>query len=128
MQALPRDSISACFSRVPALARNLLVQPDRIVFLGGGMKVHHWLLLAAMLAPMAHAQDASQVQSPVTKDGASGEKGDAASGAPSPKRRLKFKGDRPTCTCVSALGEAAILAAEEKKNSPPSQPSKRSEK
>jgi predicted outer membrane protein len=79
------------------------------------MHLRRWLVVAMVAAPCAQAQDAAPARPPEPAQGtAAVAPRDGAAEAPAPKRRLKFKGDRPTCTCVSALGESDIEAAESK--------------
>lgn len=90
---------------------------------GGRMKRWIGMLVTAVAVPVAagvaHAQTPPQ-------DAPAGEKA-ASTEAPEKKRRLKFKGDRPTCVCANPVGEAAIEAAAAEKAAAESQP-KRSEK
>ncbi len=84
------------------------------------MKLRHWILVAALLASAAHAQEPSGGRpDPAKAEGA------ATQDSPVKKRRLKFKSDK-ACTCASALGEADIEAAVKRAQDEP-QP-RRSEK
>jgi hypothetical protein len=100
---------SLFIKRSAPVARNLLMIAGRTLFTGGPMRISSWLLLAAMLAPAAHAEEAPK------RDAGAARESEAASGPAVKKRRLKFKGDRPTCTCVSALSESDIQSAAEQK-------------
>lgn len=80
------------------------------------MHLRRWLVVAMLAVPCAQAQvpapaaTPAPVKEPATEAAAK----DGAAEAPAPKRRLKFRGERPTCTCASALGEDDIQAAEGK--------------
>lgn len=91
------------------------------------MSLRRWLVLAMVVVPCAHAQVPAPAAPAPAKEGApvAGAK-DGAAEPPAPRRRLKFKGERPTCTCVSALGEDDIKAAELKQDKEPQ--TRRSEK
>ncbi len=82
------------------------------------MHLRRWLVVAMVAAPCAQAQVpapvASPVPAPVKEATTEAPAKDGAAEAPALKRRLKFKGERPTCTCASALGEDDIQAAEGK--------------
>ncbi len=80
------------------------------------MHLRRWLVVAMVAVPCAHAQVQAPAAAPApVKDATTGAPAkDGAAEAPAPKRRLKFKGERPTCTCASALGEDDIQAAEGK--------------
>ncbi len=91
------------------------------------MSLRRWLVVAMVVVPCAHAQVTPPAAPAPAKEAtaAAGAK-DAAEEPPAPRRRLKFKGERPTCTCVSALGEDDIKAAEAKQDKEPQ--TRRSEK
>lgn len=85
------------------------------------MKRRAWLLVAAMAMPVAwaHAQTPPQ-EAPAAEKAASTE-------VPEKRRRLKFKSDRPTCTCANPVSEAEIEAAAKARAATESQP-RRNEK
>ncbi len=78
------------------------------------MHLRRWLVVAMVAAPCAQAQVPAPAAAPVKEATTEAPAKDGAAEAPAPKRRLKFKGERPTCTCASALGEDDIQAAEGK--------------
>lgn len=78
------------------------------------MHLRHWLVVAMVAVPCAQAQVPAPEAAPATREVAAAPAKDGTAEAPAPKRRLKFKGERPTCTCASALGEEDIQAAEGK--------------
>lgn len=93
------------------------------------MSLRRWILvaLATTACALAHAQATAPAGEGATREGpAAGAPKGEATDPPAPKRRLKFRGDRPTCTCASALGEGDIEAAEAKKATEPQ--TRRSEK
>ena len=67
--------------------------------------------VAVQVAAGAHAQTPPQDAPAGEKAAGTGAPGNTGTGAPEKKRRLKFKGDRPTCVCADPVGEAAIEAA-----------------
>lgn len=80
------------------------------------MHLRRWLVVAMVAVPCAQAQVPAPAVTPAPVKGATTEAPakEGTAEAPAPKRRLKFKGERPTCTCASALGEDDIQAAEGK--------------
>lgn len=91
------------------------------------MSLRHWLVVAMVVVPCAHAQVSPPAATAPAKEAtAAAEAKDGTGEPPAPKRRLKFKGERPACTCVSALGEDDIKAAEQKQDKEPQ--TRRSEK
>ena len=83
------------------------------------MNVRRWILLALAAPAFAQAQAPAPAGAGGTPEGTAAARTGEAAEPPAPKRRLKFKGDRPTCTCASALGESDIEAAEAKKATEP---------
>lgn len=80
------------------------------------MHLRRWLVVAMVAVPCAQAQVPATAVTPAPVKDATTEAPakEGTTEAPAPKRRLKFKGERPTCTCASALGEDDIQAAEGK--------------
>lgn len=81
------------------------------------MHLRRWLVVAMVAVPCAQAQvpaTNTTAGAPVKDATTEAPAKDGTAESPAPKRRLKFKGERPTCTCASALGEDDIQAAEGK--------------